>query len=361
MAVGLLVALALPSYATTMLRPSDTGYGVRSVEWLRDHGFAWLVADVENVYYSLNAPAKGGKPLRALPQVGTVSPAAVARARRALQPPAVRPAIRPALAGEGVWHAVGPRVTGAAPVLVTRFRSEPDYPRLVAGVAWIDASRTRLVLYPGRYEPPAAGARGPMQVPASRRRDLLAAFNSGFKLEDARGAASSRPGAPTHRWSGARPRWWSAATAACDVVDWRGPRYPGLDVVAARQNLPLIVDRGRPGANLGAGSLWGTTVNNAVRVWRSGVGIDRHGNVLYAAAPDQTVSSLARILIRAGAVRAMEMDINSYWTSFISYARRGAGHPAKLLGSMQREATRYMTSSDRDFFAVYARPGTHGP
>ena len=83
--------------------------------------------------------------------------------------------------------------------------------------------------------------------------------------------------------------------------------------------------------------------------------------MLYAAAPDQTVSSLAHILIRAGAVRAMEMDINSYWTSFISYARRGAGHPAKLLPSMQREATRYMTSSDRDFFAVYARPGTHGP
>ena len=44
-AVGLLVALALPSYATTMLRASDTGYGVRSVEWLRDHGAAGIVVE----------------------------------------------------------------------------------------------------------------------------------------------------------------------------------------------------------------------------------------------------------------------------------------------------------------------------
>ena len=54
-------------------------------------------------------------------------------------------------------------------------------------------------------------------------------------------------------------------------------------------------------------------------MWRSGVGVDRHGNLIYAAANDQTVGSLAAIIIRAGAVRAMELDINAYWTSFITY------------------------------------------
>jgi hypothetical protein len=90
-------------------------------------------------------------------------------------------------------------------------------------------------------------------------------------------------------------------------------------------------------------------------VWRSAVGVDRHGNLIYAAANDQTVSSLAAIMIRAGAVRAMELDINTYWTSFITYRAAGAHHPANLLAAMDRAPTRYLTPDDRDFFAVYVR------
>ena len=55
--------------------------------------------------------------------------------------------------------------------------------------------------------------------------------------------------------------------------------------------------------------------------------MDAHGNLIYAAANYQTVGSLAAIMIRAGAVRAMELDINSYWTSFISYRFPGAQGP----------------------------------
>jgi hypothetical protein len=92
-----------------------------------------------------------------------------------------------------------------------------------------------------------------------------------------------------------------------------------------------------------------------VYVWRSAVGIDRHGNLIYAAAPDQTVRSLAQIMVHAGAVRAMELDINSYWPSFITYRAPGAGHPANLLADMVRSPLRYLTPDDRDFFAVYLR------
>jgi hypothetical protein len=73
------------------------------------------------------------------------------------------------------------------------------------------------------------------------------------------------------------------------------------------------------------------------------------------AADNQTVGSLARALAHAGAVRAMELDINSYWVSFISYRRRNAGGPSNLISSMTRPATRYLSPDDRDFFAVYSR------
>jgi hypothetical protein len=93
-------------------------------------------------------------------------------------------------------------------------------------------------------------------------------------------------------------------------------------------------------------------------VWRSGIGIDAHGDLVYAAANDQTVGSLAEILIHAGAIRAMQLDINSYWVTFNSYARPGAANPSPLLPAMTRPASRYLSPDDRDFFAVYRRlPG----
>jgi hypothetical protein len=85
------------------------------------------------------------------------------------------------------------------------------------------------------------------------------------------------------------------------------------------------------------------------------VGIDRYGNLLYGAANDQTVGSLAAIMIHAGAVRAMELDINTYWVSFITYKQPGAVGATNLLTGMARSPQRYLTPDDRDFFAVYRR------
>ena len=67
------------------------------------------------------------------------------------------------------------------------------------------------------------------------------------------------------------------------------------------------------------------------------------------------MTSLAQILVHAGAVRAMELDINAEWPSFNSYGRRGGGDPRQLVPNTQQSATRYLVPDDRDFFAVYRR------
>ena len=51
----------------------------------------------------------------------------------------------------------------------------------------------------------------------------------------------------------------------------------------------------------------------------------------------------------------MELDINSYWISFNTYASPGARNPRSSCGKRERPATRYLTPDDRDFFAVYLR------
>ena len=132
---------------------------------------------------------------------------------------------------------------------------------------------------------------------------LLATFNSGFMNRDSHGgfyvdghsAAPLRPGQGTIV---------AYRNGRVDVFTWHGGAIPGPTAVLARQNLPLIVDHGRPNPLLKDSSLWGSTLGNAVRVWRSGAGIDRHGNLIYLAAEDQTAASLAVALIHAGAVRA---------------------------------------------------------
>jgi len=140
-----------------------------------------------------------------------------------------------------------------------------------------------------------------------------------------------------------------------DIRTWTGGPVAGPQIAFARQSLPLIVDHGRLNPALNDSSQWGFTLGNAVRVWRTGAGIDRHGNLIYAAADYQTVETLARILQRAGAVRAMQLDINPEWPTLITYAHQGSLDPVKIVPNYQQPSTRYLVPDDRDFFAVYRR------
>ncbi len=355
--VAALIALipVVFSYWGAMSEPSNSSLGIRSVEWLRDNGAAGLVASVESIYYTLTAPSKGGPTLRALPKVGYGASGAPRVAIDTESRPArVQSLIQPALPGEGVWHATRPGLAAEPPLLVTTLRDQPEYPRVVAGLAWIDTKRTTLTLNPGRLEPSVEIPRGSMDVPIAQRPRLLATFNSGFKLSDSHGgfALGGHTYAPMHEGQGTLVGY---ADGRVDVLDWRYGSTVPPGVAFARQNLPLIVQEGRPSPDIANNAEWGATVGNAVLVWRSAIGVDRHGNLIYAAGEDQTVASLARALIRAGAIRAMELDINSYWVTFITYGAPGAEAPSKLLEGMERPATRYLEPDDRDFFALYSR------
>ena len=93
-------------------------------------------------------------------------------------------------------------------------------------------------------------------------------------------------------------------------------------------------------------------------MWRTGVGVDRRGNLIFAVANDQTVISIAQILVHAGAVRAMEFDINPEWHTLITYSHHHGLDPTMVEPQPMQTATRYLVPDDRDFIAVYRRlPG----
>jgi Phosphodiester glycosidase len=357
----LLVVLSPAIYSWTRMATmqSSLPLGVRTVEWLRMHHFNWLVDDAEHLYYTWQTPAKGGPQLKTLPTVGVhAERKAHAKAKASAPwPPRIKPVFTYPLPGEGVWRPSGPPVAGGPPVLVTTFRTERDYPRIVAYVAWFDHTRTALAYYPGRYEPPRATLRGPMQVPFGQRWRLLATFNSGFIYSDGLNG-DALDGHVNEPLKDGLATVVAYRTGAVNIVDWHGGPSPGPGIAFARQSLPLIIDRGRLSPALNDSTQWGFTLGNAVRVWRTGIGIDRRGNLIYAAADYQTVTTLAQILKRAGAVRAMELDINPEWPTLITYRHRHGLLPTRVVPNYQQAPTRYLVPDDRDFFAVYRRmPG----
>ncbi len=143
-----------------------------------------------------------------------------------------------------------------------------------------------------------------------------------------------------------------------DIIDWTGGPTPGADVEMARQNLPLLVDGGAPTAASNVPGQWGVTLGGVPAVWRTGLGVDAKGNLIYVAAPAQTAASLAQILVQVGSVRGMQLDINPEWPIFVTYGGPGAVSPTLFVPNPNQISNRFLFSSTKDFFAVYQRaPG----
>jgi hypothetical protein len=363
--VAMVVVLAVPvwSYAHVLTASTTDSIGARSVEWLRDHGAGSLVNRVEHWWYSHHQPRTGGAPAPVLLHPRTAvdtAPRAVASPPHLPRPADMPPLASPALPDEGVWRPTGRLVGGVPAIYETALRPDPVHGGLATGVAWIDTSLTRAALFAGTQLPGGAWA-NEAPIPIGQRHALLAAFNSGFKLNGSRGGyfAEGRV---------VRPLVEGAASLVIDssgrptVGQWGRDARMGPAVTSVRQNLSLIVDGRAPVAGLdqNAHGRWGMTLGNRTLVWRSGVGVTANGALVYAAGNGLSVETLARVLVAAGAVRAMELDINSEWTRFFTYDAPDRARPddvvgTKLVPDMRSSPNLYLEAETRDFIEVAAR------
>jgi hypothetical protein len=297
-------------------------------------------------------------PARAIPHPSPSRPGSSRPTRPArlgyLAPPApIRPQTRPALPREGFWQPLV-SVHGQTAIRAAFLRPDGQFTSERIGVAWLNQKLVTMALHPGEGTPGGSGWSQPSQVPSSARNRLLATFNSGFLMSAAEGGYWQDGTTAVPLVRGAASMVFSR-DGHIDVVRWNG-RVPGRNVAAVRQNLTLLVDHGRVTPEADSAS-WGATLGGGTYVWRSGVGIRRDGALVFAAGPSLSARTLANVLRDAGALRAMELDINPEWTNFITYThpRNGVAVPHMLTKDEQPNPYRYLEPSSRDFVAVLAR------
>ena len=363
-----LVVLLTPVWVSLGSALADPGLGssvsARLAEWFRGHGGNWVVNKVENVWYSHHAPPVGGKPAKgAIPSVpATTQPPVVAVPH--LSPPAsLTPIASPAVAGEGQWRAVGRPVHGLPAVYETYMRPDTVHTSVVVGVAWMDTKLLSARLYSGSKIPGGGPWQYTAPVTPSAAQTLVAAFNSGFLMTNANGGYYSEGKTVFPLRDGAASIVITRDGTAT-VGQWGRDVSMSPSVVAVRQNLVLLVDGGHPVSGLLANDTakWGYTLGNKVFVWRSGVGVTADGALVYVGGPDLNITDLADVLARAGAVRAMELDINTDWVNLATFDPAGGAGAATatngtdLLPTMAGMPNRYFASWwARDFVTMSAR------
>ncbi|MBI1378502.1 MAG: hypothetical protein GC157_13610 [Frankiales bacterium] len=362
LAVAVLVVATSWSILTALRAPGNDGTSVKLAEWARDHYLGPVVTLAENIQYRLSPPATGGTPDTSQLAAGakeTQSPAGAPAATHTaaptipLQAPIVPP-VSPALAGEGVYVPVVKRKTGDL-IQVTYVRPDSVHTSYLTGVAWMSHT-LRFVLHPGFQDPGTSGMSQPDLVPPSAFPNLVATFNSGFKLKDISGGYYDH-GHTVGTLTDGAASLVIYKDGHATVGTWGQDVSMTPQVAFVRQNLKPLITNGKVAGDVNANveATWGATIGGAANVWRSGIGVTASGDLVYAMGDAMSVADLADVLQRAGAVTAMQLDINVAWVSYMWYSHPTPStvRPHKM-GQFQRPVDRYLSDTSRDFVAVYA-------
>ena len=266
-----------------------------------------------------------------------------------------------------MWAPAGRTVNGFPAVYETRLIAPGGSSE--AGIAWMDTNLLAAQLYSGSKSPGGGPYMYTAPVQPAQAASLVAAFNGGFLMKDAQGGYFTEGRTIYPLVSGAASLV-IRADGSVTVGAWGTDVAMTPDVVAVRQNLAPLVEGGQPtaqasspnwlawGATCGVSSCSGPGIENQ---WRSGAGVTAGGALVYVAGPALDPLQLAQLLVQAGAVRGMELDINPSWPVFAAYAPLLGAPAAPSNGSSmppaadQGPATFFEAAWARDFVTMSAR------
>jgi hypothetical protein len=220
-----------------------------------------------------------------------------------------------------------------------------------------DQSLVHLTLHAGSSDGGVTGWRYGDRITPREIHLLIAAVNGGFKLtyRDVGFMSSGRVAAALRSGLASIVTYTDGTTG---IGAWRaGVPAPGKTAFSVLQNQRLLVDRGVAPASVSDCIIacWGETIGSRTTVARSGLGITADGQLLWAAGEQLLPSDLAAALIHAGAVRAIELDINPDWVAGYLYVHRRDGpSPVPVVPGQLGIAGKLLEPDSRDFLAFVA-------
>ena len=229
-----------------------------------------------------------------------------------------------------------------------------------AGVTLLrfDQSRARLDLHAGSTDGGTGGWRYGDQIEPSEIHHVIAGFNGGFKftypgvgfLSGGRVALALKTGLASIV---------TYTDGSTDIGAWRqGVPSSGRHVYSVLQNQRLLVDGGVVAANATSciAACWGETIKGLTAVARSGLGITADGRLIWAGGESLLPSDLGRALASAGAIRAIELDINPDWVAGYLYEHHSSGPVAvPVIPGQVGISGQLLQPYTRDFLTVVAR------
>ena len=368
-AIGVFFLWLAFSLGNALTNPAlGSSMGARAAEWFREHGGATVVVWAENEWYSHHQPKVGGSLAAGTirrPKAIPNTPPVVSTVPHLPTPAPITPFASPPVAGEGQWSPVGRTVDGLPAVYETMLRPDDIHTSYVVGVAWMDTELLKATLYSGSLIPGGGPYTHTAPIPPADTTTLVAAFNAGFLMSDADGGYYTDNKTIIPLRTGAAS-FVVYKNGSATVGQWGVDVTMAPNVVSVRQNLNLLVDNGQvvPSANDPNSTQWGATLGGGLYVWRSGLGVTADGALVYVGGPGLDILDLANILARAGAVRGMELDINTDWVNFSSYqpstpeAQATPANGTELVPGMTGTPGRYFEPWwARDFITMSAAIG----
>ncbi|HMD56569.1 MAG TPA: hypothetical protein VKG82_03765 [Solirubrobacteraceae bacterium] len=228
-----------------------------------------------------------------------------------------------------------------------------------AGVTLLrfDQSLVHVTLHAGSSDGGTAGWIYGDSITPREIHHVIAAFNGGFKLtySEVGFASGGHVAAPLQGGLASIVTYTDGTT---NVGAW-GNGLPSAQktVFSVLQNQHLLVDHGVPAGSVSSCILacWGATVGSATTVARSALGITASGQLVWAAGEQLLPSELASALVAAGAVRAIELDINPDWVAGYLYVHhRGGPSGVPVVPGQLGIAGKLLEPYSRDFLAIVA-------
>lgn len=267
----------------------------------------------------------------------------------------------PYIKGEGVWLNRPLKLFPNKEVMAYTFiRPDPARPFAYVTLVQIDIGPMVLSTVAGTQQPGGPiGNHGPGKIPSDivASGNLVAAFEGGFQYRDGEYGmvVSDKTYVPLKNDVGTLVGY---KDGSLKIINYTGQDL-GKGVVFIRQNCPILVENGQVFAlNEMNKKLWGRTFNADIFTWRSGIGLTKEGNLIYAVGNNLGPESLAQALKMAGAVNAIQLDINPFWVRFNIFEPNGQGRysTSTLIKSLKDGSNGFLNGYAKDFFFVYKNP-----